>query len=242
MPDLLEVCPRGAWVTEEHAVQILGFPSATDLRDAFLSGSLPHVFVDHGKRHDNIPKPYDKHRYFFIQKEGSTCDGPSVGLAAWVDMCQSITNGGTEKERLKEYTGNENGEDAYRNLKNTHGLVSSSELPESPSTEEDGGYRYGSNGGKMRAPSKASSFRDSQDQSEGEVYTRADGKKVRRVKKTTSPNASSLTGELSPKKTLSGFLSNDGNNGESKLAKLSGSQSVSGGEGEIYVRADGKKG
>jgi hypothetical protein len=242
MPDILEVCPRGAWVTEEHAVQVLGFSTSKDLRDAFQSGSLPHVFVDHGKRHDNIPNPYNKHRFFFIQKEGTTCKGPSVGLAAWVEMCRSLENGGREDKRLHEYTSNTNGEDAYRSLKIARGIVMSSDLSESPSTEEDGGYRYGCNGGTMLAPSKASPSKNSENQMEGEVYTRADGKKVRRVRKSSSSMASSLTGAGSPTKTLSGFLTGGSDKVESKHAKWNGSQSVGGGEGEIYVRADGKKG
>jgi hypothetical protein len=70
---------------------------------------------------------------------------------------------------------------------------------------------------------------------EGEIYTRADGKKVRRVKRATSASAQGNT------KTLEGFLSSGSDKGESKLSKLSGSRSV-GGEGDIYIRADGKKG
>lgn len=244
MPDLLDVCPNGAWVTEEQAVQMLGMSSRSDLRDAFTSGSLPHVFVEHGKRHDNLPEPYNKHRFFFIQKEGTTCSGPCVGLATWANMCQSIENGERDEERLKEYTGNANVEDAYRDLQGTHGIVTSSELARSPSADADGRYRYGTNGGKMLAPSKASSFKNSPQQAEGEIYTRADGKKVRRVKKSSSASGASLNeGGGSPKKTLSGFLSGgDRDKGQSKLGKLSGSRSLAGGEGEIYVRADGKKG
>lgn len=237
MSDLFDLCPNGAWVSEDRAVQLLGLTSKSALKDAFTSGALPHVYVEHGKRHDGIPELYSKHRFFFIQKEGTTCTGPSISLATWVNLCQSIENGGTEDERMKEYT---NASD-LGDLKAAHGIMTTSELAASPSDEEEGGYRYGSNGGKMLAPSKASSFRNPMHE-EGEIYTRADGKKVRRVKKSSSGSFTPLPGESSPKKTLAGFLSSGGDKGESKLARLRGSQSVAGGEGEIYVRADGKKG
>lgn len=248
MPDLLEICPHGAWVTEDQAVQILGFSSQAELKVAFTSGSLPHVYAEHGKRHnnDNIPEAYQRHRFFFIQKEGNTCIQPSISFSSWVNMCQSIENGSVEDGILKEYTDISNADIAEQNLKTVHGIVTMSELAEMSSADDDGGYRYGSNGGKVLAPSKASSFKDSQHGGEGEIYTRADGKKVRRIKKSSSSSGASLSGDTPVKKTLSGFLSGGGGGGadksQSKLAKRGGSQSVAGGEGEVYVRADGKKG
>ncbi|KAG7361625.1 subunit CCDC53 of endosome WASH complex [Nitzschia inconspicua] len=236
MPDLLEICPHGAWVFEDQAVQILGLASRSNLKEAFTSGYLPHVYVEHGERHSNVPEPYNSRRFFFIQKEGTTCNGPSISLSSWVTLCQSLENGATQSEILHEYTNISNPEDAQQALRSAHGIVTSSELADLPPDEEDGAYRYGSNGGRVLAPSKASSFRESS-QVDGEIYTRADGKKVRRIKKTPSASGASLTGEGPAKKTLSGFL----NKSESGLAKSSGSQSVAGGEGEVYVRADGKK-
>ncbi|KAL3921977.1 MAG: hypothetical protein SGILL_002455 [Bacillariaceae sp.] len=169
-----------------------------------------------------------------------------IKFANWVDLCQSLAgesfdNLSTQTEQLiKDYTDCSSVEDAVKDLKDAQGIVTADDLS-NVSTDDETGYRYGSNGGKMLAPSKASSFRSSSQRSEGEVYTRADGKKVRRIKKSASSSGASLQGS-SDKKSLSGFLSQgDSGKGESKLAKLSGSRSVAGGEGEVYVRADGKK-
>jgi hypothetical protein len=247
MPSLLEVCPQGVWVSEDQAVEILGLSSKSALKDSFTAGSLPHVYVDHGKRYDHVPEPYHKHRFFFVQKEGTTCTSPSINLVSWISLCQSlegekINNPSQEtKQLIKEYTNYSSFENAVKDLKSANGILTADELSKL-STDDDAAYRYGSNGGKVLAPSKASSFRNSSQRSEAEVYTRADGKKVRRIKKSSSASGASL--QASPtKKTLSGFLSqDDSGNGESKLARLGGSRSVAGGEGEIYVRADGKKG
>eukprot|EP00522_Entomoneis_paludosa_P003427 CAMPEP_0172474322 /NCGR_PEP_ID=MMETSP1065-20121228/69300_1 /TAXON_ID=265537 /ORGANISM="Amphiprora paludosa, Strain CCMP125" /LENGTH=2018 /DNA_ID=CAMNT_0013232501 /DNA_START=332 /DNA_END=6388 /DNA_ORIENTATION=+ len=96
---------------------------------------------------------------------------------------------------------------------------------------------------------------------QGDVYIRADGKKVRRVKRSASSAASasspitSSTKEVSKEKesakeapgadkksSLSGFL---GTNASPAGSKKSGSATVSGDgrnqEGEIYIRPDGKK-
>ena len=234
-------------MTEDQAVEVLGLSSRSALKDAFTSGSLPHVYVEHGKRHDSVSEPFSKHRFFFVQKEGTTCSSPSIKFAKWVDLCQSLAgdtldNLSAETEQMvKDYTNSSSVEDAVKDLKDAHGIWTADDIS-NVSTDDDAGYRYGSNGGKMLAPSKASSFRSSSQRSEGEVYTRADGKKVRRIKKSTSSSGASLQGSQS-KKSLSGFLSQgDSGKGESKLAKLSGSRSVAGGEGEVYVRADGKKG
>ena len=246
MPSLLEVCPNGAWASEDQAVEILGLSSRSALKDAFTAGSLPHVYVEHGKRHDGVSEPYSKHRFFFVQKEGTT-SSPCIKFTKWVDLCQSlegdeIDNLSPQTEQLiKDYTNSSDVADAVKDLKSAHGICSADHLAK-VSTDDETGYRYGSNGGKILAPSKASSFRSSSQRTEGEVYTRADGKKVRRIKKSVSSSGASLQGSQT-KKSLSGFLSQgDNSKGESKLAKLSGSRSVAGGEGEVYVRADGKKG
>ena len=90
---------------------------------------------------------------------------------------------------------------------------------------------------------------------EGEVYIRADGKKVRRVRKTVSKDdsatASTASASIGDKKSaLGGFL----DSGTAPKSKMSGSATVTGynpskakastgskEEGEIYIRADGKK-
>jgi len=238
MSSLLDVCPRGAWITEEHAIQFLGLSSKSALKEAFRDGSLPHVFVDHGKQVDDVPQPFNKHRFFFVQKEGTTVSRPSINFASWVGICESLDGGAADslnpaaQARIRDYTNYTDVEDAYRDLKSACGIVSSSEL--SGVEDGDDGYRYGSNGGTVRAPSKAASF--SSIKSDGEIYTRADGKRVRRVKKSKS----SSNGSSSKGSSLSGFLDQDEKS--SPRSRMSGSRSVGAGEGEIHTRADGKKG
>jgi len=107
--------------------------------------------------------------------------------------------------------------------------------------------------------SRSGSFSDAASSgTEGEVYTRADGKKVRRVKKTVSKNdlGSSMTSASSnsspaattdslpsAKSSLSGFLDLQKPKG---TGKISGSATVGGDkvtkeESEIITRPDGKK-
>lgn len=97
----------------------------------------------------------------------------------------------------------------------------------------DDGYRHGSNGGTVLAPSKASS---TVSMNEGEIYTRADGKRVRRIRRSNSSSQQSAA-------SLSGFLSQQSSD---KDTRMSGSRSVgaagAAGGGGIHIRADGKKG
>jgi hypothetical protein len=248
MSSLLDVCPRGAWVLEEHAIQTLGLASKSALKEAIGEGRLPHVFVEHGKRFDDIPRPYNKHRFFFIQKEGTTVSRPSINLASWVGMCESLKDGidslnPATQARIRDYTNYTDSADAYRDLKNVHGIVSSYELY---GEDGDDGYRYGSNGGTIRALSKASS--SSSLLKEGEIYTRSDGKRVRRVKRAKSTkgldngSSGSLSGFLSQDTSKQSKMSGSRSVGAGEKSRMSGSRSVGVGEGEIYTRADGKKG
>ena len=41
------------------------------------------------------PAPFDKHKYFFIQKEGTTAK-PTVGLGDWLDVCSKLESGGAD--------------------------------------------------------------------------------------------------------------------------------------------------
>lgn len=86
--------------------------------------------------------------------------------------------------------------------------------------------------------------------SEGEVYIRADGKKVRRVKKIVPNAAGDLATPKADKKTVaslpaSASLATVLNSPKSESAtKKSGAATIGGGriaEGEIYIRPDGKK-
>lgn len=74
---------------------------------------------------------------------------------------------------------------------------------------------------------------------EGEIFVRPDGKKVRRVRK-VADDSSDPSASLN--QSLSGFL--DFGKSEQSSNKMSGSATVTGGsnmEGEMYIRADGKK-
>lgn len=228
LDSLLGACPNGAWVTEDVAIEVLGVGSKDDLQKKFSEGALPHVQVEHGSRVAASP-PYDKHRYFYIQKEGTTAR-PSVGLKDWLDVCSKLDSGGAgsldsgASEIMKKVTNGSDAQDAFKEMQKVKAIAQSSALPsEGSSGSSSDGYKYGSSGGSGGTVAKVRS----KAVEEGEVYIRADGKKVRRVKKSAAKGGSSL----------SGFLDN---NTDPKSAKLKGSQSVSG-DGEIYIRADGKK-
>lgn len=100
-------------------------------------------------------------------------------------------------------------------------------------------------GKKVRRVKKSSSGASVTGDDHSEIITRPDGTKVRRIRKPKqSEGSSSSLAEESPttkKGGLSGFL---GNSTPTPRSKFSGSHSVGGDqhlEGEIYVRADGKK-
>ena len=319
MPQLLNVCPRGAWLSEDHAIKFLNLSSKSALKDAFREGSLSHVLVEHGKRFSDAPHPFNKHRFFYVQREDKAVSRPEIDFLSWVRICKSLETGNVDslskaaQDRIVDYTGYSAAEDAYPDLKSTHAIISSSELS---GEDGDDGYRYGSNGGRQRSSSKGPS-----NKGENEIYTRADGKKVRRVKRTSSGkdgalissntnsddrvrrpvrsnsgqgSSSNLSAQGDGKRvvrrvfrrsnsshagsthgrslggldgkdengvpirkikrsssshsmagtkegSLSGFLSK-GEKNESSRSKLSGSRSLAAGEGEVYTRADGKKG
>jgi len=242
MPLLLNVCPRGAWLSEEHAVQFLGLSSKSALKEAFREGSLPHVFVDHGKRFDDVPHPFNKHRFFFVQKEGKEVSRPCINFASWVGICKSLEAGKVDsltpaaQARIRDYTGYTDVEDAYPDLKKARGILSPSEL-----SGEDGdeGYRYGSNGGRQRSPSKGPS--SSSNKTEGEIYTRADGKRVRRIKRSNS----SHTGSSSKDDSLSGLEAKADNSGTQRVRRIVRSNSSHAGssskEGALSGLGDGQR-
>ncbi|KAL3943228.1 MAG: hypothetical protein SGBAC_002718 [Bacillariaceae sp.] len=229
LDSLLSTCPSGAWVTEDVAVEVLGVGSKDAMQKKFAEGGLSHVHVDHGSR-VKAPAPFDKHKYFFIQKEGTTAK-PTVGLGDWLDVCSKLESGGADSldagasEIIKKVTSSPTAAAGFQAMQSVKAIPSKNSLPAESSTgTKSDGYDYGTSGkssnGGTKVPSKSSG-------KDGEVYVRADGKKVRRVKKSKSGSGSSL----------GGFL--DGNESK-KSSKMKGSQSVVG-DGEIYIRADGKK-
>ena len=223
MSSLLDVCPHGAWISEEDAIQFLGLKSQSALKEAFSEGSLPHVFVEHGKRCADVSHPFNKHRFFFVQNEGKDVGRPSINFAAWVGLCESLEEGAVDslnsvtQARIREYTDYTNVTDACRDLKRVRGIISSSELSGEDGDDGYYGYQYGSNGGTARPPGTPA---------EGEIFTRADGKRVRRVRRSSSTHA----GSGSKGGTLAGFIEKDKDDSDTK-SKKSGSRSVGKGDG-----------
>jgi ribosomal protein L24E len=251
---LLNVCPKGAWVSEDQAMAFLGAASKQELKQKLKAGELKHVAVEHG-RGAQVSSPFSKHRFFFIQKQGTTAVAvaahPSVGLAQWVTMCCEFENKSHDLpsmdentiELLQKYTDRSINDGSlendlltvYNDLKSAQAIVSSIELSALAEDEsDDEGYTY-------QPPPKASlsSLSGASPHGDGDVYIRADGKKVRRVKRATSSAAVDSKGN-SLTSFLDGGAAGGADKGESKLAKMRGSQSVVG-DGEVYVRADGKK-
>ena len=264
---LFNVCPKGAWVSEDQAVEFLAAGSKQALKQKLKAGELKHVTVEHGRR-AQVSVPFSKHRFFFIQKQG-TAAHPSVSLARWVTMCCEFENKSkylpsidkNTIDLLKAYTDRSINDGAlendlqtvYNDLKRAQAIVSSRELSALPEDEsDDEGYSYEPPAKASLASLTASSHGD------GDVYIRADGKKVRRVKRASS--AAAVDSKGNPLTSfLDGGAAGAANKGESRLAKMSGSKSVvedgevrsrqakmSGsqsvvGDGEVYVRADGKK-
>lgn len=233
---------------EDRAVEILGLESKDDLRAKMIAGELSHVSVDHGKR-AKLPKPFNQHRYFYIQPEGSASGAtPAVSLSQWAGICSELefkshqlaSVESTTVDSIKLYTERTLDSESlaselqsvYDDLKAQNAITSSPELSFKDADPDTDDYPYATAPLPVRAPSKAASA-----PAEGEIYVRADGKKVRRVKRATSASAAQVAAG-----GLSGFLSggDEQQKGESRLKKMSGAQSVAG-DGEIYVRADGKK-
>ena len=126
-----------------------------------------------------------------ISKRINSVSRPEIDFLTWVAICKSVESGDVvslskaDQDRLKDYTGYTDAEDAYPDLKSTNAIISSSQLS---GEDGDDGYRYGSNGSRQRSSSKGPA--------EGEIYTRADGKKVRRVRRTASGKGEELAEKL----------------------------------------------
>lgn len=218
LPQLLEICPNGAWITEDQAVEALGLGSKAELKTKFNEGSLPNVIAEHGAR-VKCPAPYNSHAFFFVQPEGRTGNSPHVSLEEWVKVCQGDPTDPSMTEIISKYTGtSDDAVSTFNKLKSASAI--STWL--SPGNAGSGDYRYGTSGGNKPSGVDA----------DGEIYTKPDGTRVRRVKRASSASATATAN------SLQGFLGSGSNHGGPRRSK--GSQSVAG-EGEIYVRADGKK-
>ena len=176
----LSVCPHGVWVTEDHAVQLLGLDSKQTLKQKIQEGSLPHVQAQHGSR-VQAPSPFDHHRFFYIQAEGTTVDHLNVSLVEWANICLALESGlaavdTTTVVLVAKYAGRLTSQEevakAYHDLQSVNAIISPNDL--SNEIDEIGDYNY--------APIQTKSAVQ-----EGEIYIREDGKKVRRIKRTNSP-------------------------------------------------------
>jgi len=181
LASLLSTCPNGAWVTEDVAVEVLGVDSKDALQKKFSDGGLPHVHVDHGSR-VKASAPFDQHKYFFIQKEGTNAK-PTVGLGEWLNVCSKLDSGGVDSldagaaEVIKKMASSPNASGAFQAMQSVKAIPSKSNLPaESSSGSKSDGYDYGTSGGTSAGGTKVPS-KSSSSAVEGEIYVRADGKK-----------------------------------------------------------------
>ena len=98
---VLSACPKGAWVTEATALSLLGVDSKEELRKK--AGTLPHVYVEHGKR-VQVDEPYNRYRFFFIQKQGTTVAHPVLSLGQWVTVCTALENAASNFTSMESTT------------------------------------------------------------------------------------------------------------------------------------------
>ena len=282
--ELLEICPYGAWVPEDKAVEVLGLGSKAELESKIYAGSLPHVIVEHGAS-INAPAPFNSQTFFFVEPEGQTASSPRISLEAWIKICLGDPTDSSIAETINKYTGSSDAEEAFNILMSSGAIVTTLV----PGEKTSGGSQNGTSGGVdhfearaddseiitrpdgtivrrvKRATSAAvsgnslvgflaagstqaghgRSLGTKSDAGDGEIYIRADGKKVRRVRKSTGSSSAVPASGDSPKKNLQGFLSNFDQSAKVRSASVAGDiiavNKESSLTGEVYVRADGKK-
>ena len=284
LSELLEICPYGAWVPEDTAVEVLGLGSKAELKTKIHAGSLPHVIVEHGAS-VNAPDPYNSHAFFYVPAEGHTTSSPRIPLESWIKICQGDPTDASIAEFIHKYTGSSDAEEGFNRLLSSGAIVTTL----GPGDTGSGDYQHGTSGGtdhvetmagdgeivtrpdgtvvrRVKRASSASvsgnslggflsagsmqsgrgkSVGTKSDAGDGEIYIRADGKKVRRVRKSNGSSSAAPAGADSPKKNLQGFLSGFGNNVKVRSASVAGDiiavDKESSLTGEVYIRADGKK-
>ena len=159
----------------------------------------------------------------------------------------SVSGGSSHNKSLSGFLGN--GDEPKPKLRRSSS-VAGDQLAISKESSLTGEIYVRADGKKVRRVRKSSLNSDAN----VEIITRPDGTKARRIRKTKPSDDSIKSSNLketststgpSPKKiarTLSGFLDTDGSS--HMKSRFSGSHSVAGdkyADGEIYVRADGKK-
>lgn len=172
LTDLLKVCPNGAWMTEEQAVQVLGLYSKKQLQVLCHDGLLPHVYIEHGSN-VQAPPPYNSRPFFFLQAQGTRAHRPVIGLLDWIHLCREAQTA----EALRKYTGSSSELGRVLQQLQISGAVTTAALsPGNASSKND--YRYSTSAGIRfnKAASNDTSHTNSV------IITRPDGTKVRRVR------------------------------------------------------------
>ena len=247
------------WVTEPCAMQKLGISSAAEVREAVSAGKYPHVLVEQGSAVKSAKPPFTQHRFYYITTEGESAQtNLSLKLLQWISVCQALGDNGSDDFSemeprqiglLARYAGKDSIDpDTFgtllTELKAAEAVILPGALSQVPATD-DAAANGASLDSLLSQPGAARPTGDSHTVSgpmasstpqEGEIYIRADGKKVRRVKKKPAAAAagSSLSSHL-------GTSAVKAPGGDSATVPGNMGQSSTHEEGEIYIRADGKK-
>jgi hypothetical protein len=185
------LCQDGMWVTEPHAIELLKLEGASSLKEKLNSNALPHVHVEQANK-PNVPPPFSKHVFYYVGPLGTAVSRLSMSLQflQWVELCRALDSTEASKLDPKVLTLFSKYSGNGINMQTLGSEVADMK--------------------RIKAVLPISSLVE-----EGEIYIRADGKKVRRVTRTV---------------TRSQSTSSDEDNATSSFA-----------EGEIYTRADGKR-
>lgn len=258
----MSICPKGMWVTQPHALQKLGLASATQLNEGLKAGSYPHVLEEKGSSVKSAKAPFTQHRFFYITSQGQSAQSNlSLKLMQWITVCQALGDTGDDLSDmdprhlglLARYAGKPSVDpnalgSLVQELKDAQAVILPDALKQIPATDgaasldalldQSSGARPTGDSHTVSGPVSSSKPQ------EGEIYIRADGKKVRRVKKKTATASSSQSVAPTPTASLSAHLGPSGTKGPGgDSATVPGNMGTSQQheEGEIYIRADGKK-
>ena len=250
-------------MAESHAIQKLGMSSGDEIAEAVSAGRLPHVVVEAGANVKSATPPYSEHRFFYVTSTGTpAASSMSLKLLQWIQVCVALGSAAGDFSEMEPrhigwltmYTGRASIDpDSFgplvEELTTAHAVILPDALRQLTGGAGAGGPSLDSllNAGGGRTPTGDSHtvsgpLSSNKAAEEGEIYIRADGKKVRRVKKKPASGSQSVA----PAPTLSSHLGTTapakGPGGDSATVPGNMGQSQpSAEEGEIYIRADGKK-
>jgi hypothetical protein len=255
-----DTCAKGVWVTEPHAIRKLGISSGRELNEMVTGGKLPHVVVERGAK-AKASAPFNKHRFYYITAQGQNAtSNMTLRLIQWVQLCQALGDNAGSADfsdfdpravaLLARYTGKPIDPDSFGNLVEELKQIEAVILPDVLSQINP--TDVGGNGvsldtllsknpgtrpvGESATVSGPVTSNKAQPAELGEIYIRADGKKVRRVKKPKANSPASLSSHLG-----SGGAGGPGGDSATVPGDLGKSKPAQEEEGEIYIRADGKK-